>query len=131
MWHPPHKTREQLHEPVPSLTSALIDHHMQKRPRMIYWKMDEIYQKFFHTAFRQGLIPSNPFRHTPGLPMVGSRTADARSESGDSTTAGDVTLKMMISLILPMHAVHCKATKWAYLDSNQGPQLYQSCALAN
>jgi len=20
---------------------------------------------------------------------------------------------------------------WAYLDSNQGPQLYQSCALAN
>ena len=21
--------------------------------------------------------------------------------------------------------------KWAYLDSNQGPQLYQSCALAN
>jgi len=26
-------------------------------PRMIYWKMDEIYQKFFQTAFRQGLIP--------------------------------------------------------------------------
>ena len=22
-------------------------------------------------------------------------------------------------------------SKWAYLDSNQGPQLYQSCALAN
>ncbi len=21
--------------------------------------------------------------------------------------------------------------QWAYLDSNQGPQLYQSCALAN
>jgi hypothetical protein len=21
--------------------------------------------------------------------------------------------------------------EWAYLDSNQGPQLYQSCALAN
>jgi hypothetical protein len=24
-----------------------------------------------------------------------------------------------------------RVTQWAYLDSNQGPQLYQSCALAN
>ena len=25
----------------------------------------------------------------------------------------------------------CDCPQWAYLDSNQGPQLYQSCALAN
>src|SRR5438128_11534407 len=27
--------------------------------------------------------------------------------------------------------LHPRRWQWAYLDSNQGPQLYQSCALAN
>ena len=33
--------------------------------------------------------------------------------------------------LLPPADCCCHLSKWAYLDSNQGPQLYQSCALAN
>ena len=32
---------------------------------------------------------------------------------------------------LPPRSAWFSPTQWAYLDSNQGPQLYQSCALAN
>ena len=36
------------------------------------------------------------------------------------------------SLAQEFHIRFClEREKWAYLDSNQGPQLYQSCALAN
>jgi hypothetical protein len=85
-------------------------------------------EKFFLTFF-----PLSVFRCQPTNGDEGSRTLDILLAKqalyqlsyvpGDS---GPFRLDINLSLVSTPQGLD-----WAYLDSNQGPQLYQSCALAN
>ena len=70
------------------------------------------------------------------LSGIGSRRGMKQARNVNKTISGDDrdrtgNLRLAKPALSQLSYVPGPMTQWAYLDSNQGPQLYQSCALAN
>jgi hypothetical protein len=82
-------------------------------------------------AARTQMIPGGLTPHGSLLaPLSSLNCGDDRDRTGNLRLAKPA-LSQLSYVPFEAHGWHSAGLEWAYLDSNQGPQLYQSCALAN